>query len=106
MTLEEAGQIVLEGNAFRPCKECAGEGRVLIEFRTDHERGKPAMEVETYQLCRPCEHTGQIVRDEYRLACRLLSTKVPTPPPRQRRLPGHTDEVVQGSVPSPMKWFV
>jgi hypothetical protein len=87
MKYEEAGELVLRGDAFEACDDCAGEGRFLIETRTEFEKGKPALEVETYQLCTRCDSTGLRVRKEFREACHMTGRPSPSPPARTPKRP-------------------
>ena len=87
MTPEEAGQLILEDKPFRPCEACEGEGRVLIEVRTELIKGKPAIEIETYQVCTVCNDTGKMLTADYAQACGMVGREFPSPPPRKRKRP-------------------
>jgi hypothetical protein len=87
MKYEEAGELVLQGDAFESCPECVGEGRFLIETRTEFERGRPALEVETYQLCVTCGSTGLRIRPDFREACHMTGRPYPHPPARTPKRP-------------------
>jgi hypothetical protein len=99
MTLEEAGQVILEGRAFICCSACKGEGRHLIETETRLTTGQLPIEVETYQHCSLCNGKGVVCSLDYFNACTLLGKELPEPPERPTK---HVRAVV---APSPRTMF-
>jgi hypothetical protein len=71
MTLEEAVEVILQGNPFVECKSCGGMGYFFNSLEVDENGEKMP------RLCPPCNMTGQVVRAEYRKACNVLGRPVP-----------------------------
>lgn len=60
MTVEEAGQVILEGNKWEKCKRCDGTGEVKSYDGTD------------WVSCRSCRCRGEKIRLEWELAVNRL----------------------------------
>lgn len=71
MTLEEAVEVILAGSPFIMCEDCAGRGWFFDVSKLTPEGAKIP------QMCHPCHMAGQVVRPEYRQACKLLGRPTP-----------------------------
>lgn len=69
MTIEEAGQRILEGEVWMKCKACGGIGET---HTGDDEMG--------YEGCDACRSQGIFLDPTYAKACKVLKMKKPKLP--------------------------
>lgn len=72
MNVEEASQIILEGNPWKTCKLCGGAG-------VHAWQSKP---------CIRCNKQRYTLKPEYQRACEVLDIPLPPPPPKRSLQPG------------------
>jgi hypothetical protein len=79
MTIEEAGQIILENEPWHVCTKCAGQGWIrkttpeMGDAVTLNENGKAI----TSQVCAGCQGSTGHINPWYARACQLLGMEVP-----------------------------
>lgn len=79
MTVEEAGQIILENKPWVDCVDCGGLGWLPAnKFQYgQHVTTKPDGPTIPVEDCRQCQGKGEFPRDEYIEACELLGIEPP-----------------------------
>jgi hypothetical protein len=78
MTLEEAAEVVLQGNAWKDCPTCEGKGWAYKAVEVgDPVTLSPDGEATAFRHCRLCGGSGGSICEVYALACTLLSRELP-----------------------------
>jgi len=97
MTLEEAGEIVLSGKAWRTCPGCQGTGKGAANVASVmglNQEGKPVVErLSVPDPCLTCKATGVVPSKSYVKACKLIGKK--GRPPRPGVVYIHNSELVR-----------
>lgn len=82
MSIEEAGEVILQGVAWRKCPNCEG-GYVVTQISPDLY--SKAKDFPMRLQCKDCEGAGALLAPRYKEACEALDIPLPSPWRAQKR---------------------